>query len=116
MPLSSPIRHATGTSTAAPTAHLLHARKAGGTPSSTASLMNRYGMPQRVETAAKAAQARGVTWRFSQEASGGQRTRNLHSLKSCGRYSDQKASAKAKAGSAPARGRAPDPLPLDALA
>src|SRR5512132_2027125 len=39
------------------------ARNAGGTPSSTAILMNRYGMPQRVDTAAKAAQARGLTAR-----------------------------------------------------
>ena len=33
------------------------ARKIGGTPSSTASLMNRYGMPHSVAIAANAAQA-----------------------------------------------------------
>src|SRR3954454_18099881 len=58
--LRSPMRHASGTRTAAPTAQRLQARNAGGTPSSTASLMKRYGMPQRVETAAKAAQERAV--------------------------------------------------------
>src|SRR4051794_38883224 len=36
------------------------ARNAGGTPSSTATLMNRYGMPHSAETAAKAPQARAL--------------------------------------------------------
>src|SRR4051794_27013632 len=58
--LRSPMRQATGTRTAAPTAQRLQARNAGGKPASTASLMKRYGMPQRVETAAKAAQERAV--------------------------------------------------------
>jgi hypothetical protein len=35
--------------------------KAGGRPSSTAILMNRYGIPQRRETVANAAQARELT-------------------------------------------------------
>src|ERR1700712_4628836 len=47
-------------STAAPSATRTKARKAGGTPSSTAILMKRYGMPQRVETVAKAAHARAL--------------------------------------------------------
>ena len=46
---------------AAPSTTRTHARKAGGTPSSTATLMNRYGIPQSVETAAKAAHARALT-------------------------------------------------------
>src|SRR5919202_5542863 len=36
------------------------ARNAGGTPSSTATLMNRYGIPHSAETAAKAPQARAL--------------------------------------------------------
>src|SRR4051794_11128788 len=59
--VSRPLRQAIGTRTAAPTATRLQARKAGGTPSSTASLMKRYGIPQRVLTAAKAAHARALT-------------------------------------------------------
>src|SRR3954452_14246967 len=37
-----------------------HATNPGGTPSSTATLMNRYGIPQRIDMVAKAAQARGL--------------------------------------------------------
>ena len=37
------------------------ARNAGGTPSSTATLMKKYGMPQRTETEPKANQARALT-------------------------------------------------------
>src|SRR3954469_19580221 len=68
--LRSPMRQASGTRTAAPTAQRLQARNAGGTPSSTASLMKRYGMPQRVETAAKAAQERAVIARGRYRAGG----------------------------------------------
>jgi hypothetical protein len=41
-------------STTAPKPTLTQARKAGGTPSSTATLMRRYGIPHRMDTAAKA--------------------------------------------------------------
>src|SRR5919202_324741 len=46
--------------TAAPIATRAQARNAGGTPSSTATLMNRNGMPHSAETAAKAPQARAL--------------------------------------------------------
>ena len=58
---STPARWASASRTAAPSHTRVHARNAGGTPSSTATLMNRYGMPQRVETAANAVQARTDT-------------------------------------------------------
>src|SRR3954447_17117878 len=57
---SSPARAASASRTAAPSSTRAHARNAGGMPSSTATLMNRYGMPQRVDTAAKAAHARAL--------------------------------------------------------
>ena len=57
---SVPARQASPSSTAAPSTIRTHASSAGGTPSSTATLMNRYGMPHRVETAAKAIQARAL--------------------------------------------------------
>ena len=57
---SEPARHASASSTAPPRTTRTQARTRGGTPSSTATLMNRYGMPQRVETAANAIQARAL--------------------------------------------------------
>jgi len=48
-------------STTAPSRTLTKATNAGGTPSSTATLMSKYGIPHSVETAAKAAHARGLT-------------------------------------------------------
>jgi hypothetical protein len=53
-----PARHASASSTAAPSTTRTHARKIGETPSSTAILMNRYGIPHRVDTAANATHAR----------------------------------------------------------
>src|SRR5215510_12370060 len=58
-PLSAPSRQAIGSSTAAASTTRPHATNAGDS-SSTASLMNRYGIPQRTETAANRAQARAL--------------------------------------------------------
>src|SRR3954470_17774967 len=58
-PRSAPIRQAIGTSTAAPMATRPHATTPGE-KSPTAIFMNRYGMPQRGETAANVTQARAV--------------------------------------------------------
>src|SRR3954462_15146359 len=53
---------AIGSRSAAPSATRAQATKIGGTPWSTAILMNRYGMPQIADIAANRAQARGVMW------------------------------------------------------
>ena len=58
---SVPARHASPSSTAPPSTIRTQARNTGETPSSTATLMNRYGIPHSVETAAKAAHARALT-------------------------------------------------------
>ena len=58
---SRPSRQLSASSTAAPSTTRTQARNAGETPSSTAILMNRYGIPQRIETAANAAHARPLT-------------------------------------------------------
>ena len=55
---SVPARHASPSSTTAASTMRDQARKIGGTPSSTASLMNRYGIPHSVAIAANAAHAR----------------------------------------------------------
>ncbi len=55
---SVPARQASASSTTAARTMRAHARKIGGTPSSTASLMKRYGMPHSVAIAANAAHAR----------------------------------------------------------
>src|SRR3954454_8436169 len=55
---SVPARHASASSTTAASTTRDHARNAGGTPSSTATLMNRYGTPQIVDTAKTPAHAR----------------------------------------------------------
>src|SRR4051794_2059379 len=55
---SVPARHASASSTTAASTTRDQARNAGGTPSSTATLMNRYGTPQIVDIAKKPAHAR----------------------------------------------------------
>jgi hypothetical protein len=60
-PYSAPARAASASSTAAPSTTRPQASVAGVRPPSTPSLMNRYGIPQRVETAAKIDQARAPT-------------------------------------------------------
>src|SRR4051794_33732146 len=57
-PRRAPVRAAIGSSTAAPSATRDQATKMGGTPSSTAILMNRYGMPQIRDIAANSPHAR----------------------------------------------------------
>src|SRR3954454_1196847 len=61
----APTRQAIGVSTSAPMAIRLHATNSGEV-SSTATLMRKYGMPHRTETAAKAIQARRDTCASSQ--------------------------------------------------
>ena len=60
-PRRAPVLMATGSSTSAASATRDHATKPGVRPSSTAILMNRYGIPQTTETAANSAQPRAVT-------------------------------------------------------
>ena len=55
-PRSAPLRQASGSSSAAAIATRTKLRNAGETPSSTAILMKRYGMPHTTETAAKVTQ------------------------------------------------------------
>src|SRR4051794_486919 len=69
---SVPARHASASSTTAASTTRHQARNAGGTPSSTATLMNRYGTPQIVDIAKKPAHARALMRR---EYSGGDRLR-----------------------------------------
>src|SRR3954468_9294297 len=57
---SVPARHASASRTTAASTTRDHARNAGGTPSSTATLMNRYGTPQIVDIAKKPAHARAL--------------------------------------------------------
>src|SRR4051812_27627700 len=57
---SVPARQASASSTTAPSTTRAQARNAGGTPSSTATLMNRYGTPQIVDIAKKPAHARAL--------------------------------------------------------
>ncbi len=61
MPRSAPVHHAIGSSTSAPSATREKATNSGGMPSSTAILMNRYGMPQIRDIATNSTQARGDT-------------------------------------------------------
>src|SRR3954462_14394592 len=60
---SVPARHASASSTTAASTTRDQARNAGGTPSSTATLMNRYGTPQIVDIAKKPAHARTLMQR-----------------------------------------------------
>src|SRR3954465_14114294 len=60
---SVPARRASASSTAAASTTRDQARNAGGTPSSTATLMNRYGTPQIVDIAKKPAHARTLMQR-----------------------------------------------------
>ena len=53
---STPARQASASSSAAPSATRTNDRNTGETPSSTATLMNRYGTPQISDMAANAAQ------------------------------------------------------------
>src|SRR3954469_21731212 len=69
---SVPARHASASSTMAASTTRDHARNAGGTPSSTATLMNRYGTPQIVDIAKKPAHARTLMGR-GYSAGGGAR-------------------------------------------
>src|SRR3954447_25619590 len=64
-PRNAPTRQAIGVRTSAPMAIRLHATNSGEV-SSTATLMRKYGMPQRTETAANAIQARRDTRASSQ--------------------------------------------------
>jgi hypothetical protein len=63
-----PARRASAASSNAPSTTRSQAKKTGGMPPSTATRMNRYGIPQRTETAAKAVQARALIARISQVA------------------------------------------------
>src|SRR4051794_9679447 len=69
---SVPARHASASSTTAASTTRDHARNAGGTPSSTATLMNRYGTPQIVDIAKNPAHARALMVR-GYSAGGGAR-------------------------------------------
>src|SRR5687767_1305693 len=60
-PVSAPDHHASGMSSTAAIATRIQLRNAGDTPSSTAILMKRYGMPHTTETAAKVTQPLRVT-------------------------------------------------------
>ena len=60
---SFPARQASSSSTVAPRTTRASATTPGGTPSSTATLMKRYGTPHNVETVANAAHARGLIYR-----------------------------------------------------
>jgi hypothetical protein len=53
-PASTPAGQASASSTMPPSTTRAHARNAGGTPSSMATLMNKVGIPQGVETAENA--------------------------------------------------------------
>src|SRR3954447_9854145 len=72
---SVPARHASAGSTTAASTTRDHARNAGGTPSSTATLMNRYGTPQIVDIAKKPAHARALMAPRMSDRRGGQRGR-----------------------------------------
>jgi hypothetical protein len=58
---NTPARHASPSSTAAPITTRTQVTNAGGSPSSTATLINRYGVPHSVETPTNAAHARPLT-------------------------------------------------------
>src|SRR4051794_16304697 len=74
---SVPARWARNSSTAAPSTTRDQARKAGGTPSSTATLMNRYGTPQMVDIAKNPAHARALMGRGYSRGRGGHLDRCL---------------------------------------
>src|SRR5579871_3586158 len=63
---SVPAREAIASTQSAPSVIRVQARKTGGMPPSSATRMNRYGIPQRTVTAQKAAQARALMARISQ--------------------------------------------------
>src|SRR3954469_11032215 len=67
---SVPARQANASRTDAPRTARAQATTAGGTPSSTAILMNRYGMPQTVDMAAKPAHARALMARTMPDREG----------------------------------------------
>src|SRR4051812_35575078 len=58
---SRPERQASASSSAAPMVTRTQARKIGGTPSSTATLMNRYGTPHSTARVKNPAHARALT-------------------------------------------------------